>query len=159
MGIARSEVLMVFGSGRRYHSYREGEYVLPNDEKEQNRLDLVGIHLLHSLLKLRLTLAQFHHIFRMLLDGNLFAAPVHERLSDSNPNARRPRVLDLGTGTGIWAIDVADDYPNAEVVANDLSPIQPPNVPPNLRFEVDDVESEWAHNGKSPVSRSDGSAD
>lgn len=50
-------------------------------------------------------------------------------------------MLDLGTGTGIWAIDVADEFPNTEVVANDLSPIQPPNVPVNVRFEVDDVES------------------
>lgn len=55
---------------------------------------------------------------------------------------RRPRVLDMGTGTGIWAIDVADEFPNAEVVANDLSPIQPQNVPVNVRFEVDDIESE-----------------
>jgi len=52
-------------------------------------------------------------------------------------------VLDLGTGTGIWAIDVADEFPNADVIANDLSPIQPENVPENVAFEVDDVESEY----------------
>jgi methylase of polypeptide subunit release factors len=31
---------------------------------------------------------------------------------------------DVGTGTGIWAIDFADQYNNAEVTGTDLSPIQ-----------------------------------
>ena len=80
----------------------------------------------------------------MLLNGDLFACPVAERLrTPLGPGVRRPRVLDLGTGTGIWAIDVADEFPNAEVVANDLSPIQPSNVPVNVRFEVDDIESKF----------------
>lgn len=35
------------------------------------------------------------------------------------------RILDLGTGTGIWAIDMADKYPEAEVIGVDLSVIQP----------------------------------
>jgi SAM-dependent methyltransferase len=37
------------------------------------------------------------------------------------------RVLDAGTGTGMWAIDFADEYVDtgAQVVGNDLSPIQP----------------------------------
>jgi len=87
---------------------------------------------------------QFHHVFRMLLKGDLFTAPVADRLRGPvGPGMRRPRVLDLGTGTGIWAIDVADEFPNADVIANDLSPIQPQKVPENLRFEVDDVESEY----------------
>lgn len=41
------------------------------------------------------------------------------------------RVLDLGTGTGIWAVDMGDAYPSAEVIGVDLSPIQPTFVPPN----------------------------
>jgi hypothetical protein len=31
-----------YENGRRYHSFHEGEYVLPNDEQEQDRLDLVS---------------------------------------------------------------------------------------------------------------------
>jgi trans-aconitate methyltransferase len=51
----------------------------------------------------------------------------------------------LGTGTGIWAIDFADEFPGALVIGTDLSPIQPTNVPPNIKFYVDDMESEWTY--------------
>ncbi|KAI5787970.1 UMTA methyltransferase family protein [Pyronema domesticum] len=107
----------VYENGRRYHAYREGVYVLPNDESEQDRLDLV------------------HHIMLMLLSGKLLVAPV------DTPQ----KILDLGTGTGIWAVDAADEYPSAEVIGNDLSPIQPGWVPPNCKFEVDDFEADWPH--------------
>lgn len=52
-------------------------------------------------------------------------------------------MLEIGTGTGIWAVEMADLYPSASVIATDLSPIQSTWVPPNLQFEVDDCESEW----------------
>jgi len=52
-------------------------------------------------------------------------------------------ILDLGTGTGIWAIDMGDQYPSAKVIGTDLSPIQPSWVPPNVIFEVDDAASDW----------------
>jgi len=34
-------------------------------------------------------------------------------------------------------------YPSAEVLGLDLSPIQPPWVPPNVKFIIDDIEDEW----------------
>jgi SAM-dependent methyltransferase len=68
------------------------------------------------------------------LDGELFLAPIGD-----SPQ----RVLDLGTGTGMWAIEFADQFPSASVIGTDLSPIQPTLVPPNLQFEVDDFCSEW----------------
>lgn len=86
-----------YENGRRYHSYREGEYVMPNDETEQDRQDLL------------------HHVRNLVLGGALSCAPF-----TANPQ----RVLDVGTGTGIWAIDFADQYPSAEVIGTDLSPIQ-----------------------------------
>ncbi|OGM50929.1 UMTA methyltransferase family protein [Aspergillus bombycis] len=90
---------------------------MPNDEAEQDRLDLV------------------HHMLSVILNGELFLAPV------KNPQT----ILDLGTGTGIWAIDVADQFPTAKVIGNDLSPIQPSWVPPNVEFVVDDFENVWMH--------------
>lgn len=46
---------------------------------------------------------------------------------------------------GIWAIDIADEFPDAEVIGTDLSPIQPTWVPPNCHFYVEDVEGEWPY--------------
>ncbi|KAF2425830.1 S-adenosyl-L-methionine-dependent methyltransferase [Tothia fuscella] len=105
-------------NGRRYHAFKDGAYFLPNDEAEQDRLDL------------------FHHIMTLRCDDKLHLAPIA-------PDTQR--VLDLGTGTGIWAIMMGEEYPSAEVVGNDLSPVQPGLVPPNVRFEVDDMEEEWVY--------------
>ncbi|KAF2817315.1 S-adenosyl-L-methionine-dependent methyltransferase [Mytilinidion resinicola] len=106
-----------YENGRRYHGYREGEYVLPNDEAEQDRQDLL------------------HHVRNLTLGGKLFLAPI------KNPQ----RVIDVGTGTGIWAIDFADDMPEAEVLGTDLSPIQPSWVPPNLHFQIENAEFPWVY--------------
>lgn len=105
-----------YENGRRYHRYRQGSYLMPNDETEQDRLDMM------------------HHMYLMMLDGKLHLAPIGD-----NPQ----KILDIGTGTGIWAIDIANEYPSAEVIGTDLSPIQPQWVPPNCRFEVDDAASPW----------------
>jgi len=98
-----------YENGRRYHAYRKGAYWGPNDEASSDTLDI------------------FHHICTLTLGGKLFLAPISE-----NPQ----RVLDVGTGTGIWAIDFADQFPSAQVIGTDLSPIQPSDVPPNVYFEV-----------------------
>ncbi len=57
-------------------------------------------------------------------------------------------VLDIATGTGIWAIEFAEQFPAAVVIGTDLSPIQPEYVPPNLSFEVDDAEDPWVFSHK-----------
>ncbi|KAL7272143.1 hypothetical protein RUND412_005061 [Rhizina undulata] len=114
----------VFENGRRYHGYKPGKYVLPNDEAEQDRMDLM------------------HHCLLLALHGELSACPA---IKESPPQ----RILDIGTGTGIWAIDIADEHPSASVIGVDLSPIQPNYVPPNLVFEVDDIEEPWHYKANS----------
>jgi ubiquinone/menaquinone biosynthesis C-methylase UbiE len=76
-----------------------------------------------------------HEILLMLLNHKLFKAPLKDP----------QRILDVGTGTGIWALDVADTYPAAEVIGTDLSPVQPSWVAPNCKFEIDDAEQTWTY--------------
>ncbi|KAF7550351.1 hypothetical protein G7Z17_g5775 [Cylindrodendrum hubeiense] len=40
-------------------------------------------------------------------------------------------------------IEFAQQHESAEVIGVDLSPVQPSMVPPNVRFEVDDVSLDW----------------
>ena len=54
---------------------------MPIDEDELDRIDLK------------------HRLYTLLLEEKFFLAPIGR-----NPQ----RILDLGTGSGIWAIDVAD---------------------------------------------------
>lgn len=105
--------------GRRYHAEPQGEsrrYLWPNDKRQQELLDLL------------------HAAELCLLDGRLHEAPIRRDVQG---------VLGVGTGTGIWAIDFADDHPGAQVIGTDISPIQPQWVPPNLEFQMDDVNLEW----------------
>ncbi|KAK0611686.1 S-adenosyl-L-methionine-dependent methyltransferase [Immersiella caudata] len=104
--------------GRTYHADRgESQYWGTNDNRQNESLDIN------------------HHACTLALDGKLFLAPLEK---DKVKNA-----LDLGTGTGIWAIDFAVEFPDATVLGTDLSPIQPSFIPPNLKFEIDDYNQEW----------------
>ncbi|KXH29665.1 methyltransferase domain-containing protein [Colletotrichum salicis] len=50
---------------------------------------------------------------------------------------------DKTSSTGTEKDRLADAHTEASVIGVDLSPIQPTFVPPNYRFEIDDLEKEW----------------
>ncbi|RSL91826.1 hypothetical protein CEP51_000044 [Fusarium floridanum] len=60
-------------NGRTYHAYKAGSYILPNDDRENDRLD------------------QQHHLALLTLDDQLFIAPVDKD--------KMKRVLDAGCGS------------------------------------------------------------
>ena len=60
-------------------------YLLPNDEEENDRLDI------------------YHHLMGLANDGRLHRAPLN------HPQ----RILDLGTGTGIWAMQMGKNLLSA----------------------------------------------
>lgn len=103
-------------NGRRYHALKDGSYVMPNDESELDRLDLM------------------HQMIRVVMRNRLFFTPLGDKPE---------RILDVGTGTGIWAIEMGDEFPDAEIIGTDLSATQPSWVPPNVKFEIDDAEEPW----------------
>ncbi|KAJ5083679.1 hypothetical protein N7456_013106 [Penicillium angulare] len=108
--------------GRRYQSLRQKEYIVPSDE-------------------LQFETYQAGHIVDLILnyhkENALFQSPIGENRDASL------QILDIGTGRGSWAIDVADMLPNSYVRGVDLYPPPIDWTPPNCIFEVDDILEEW----------------
>ena len=88
---------------------------MPNDDMEQMRLALI------------------HQVCLHVLNGDITTVQLEK------PN----QVLDIGTGTGEWAIRFAEMYPECEVVGTDISAIaETKSVPMNVFFEIEDAE-DW----------------
>ncbi|KAK3343513.1 S-adenosyl-L-methionine-dependent methyltransferase [Lasiosphaeria hispida] len=104
--------------GRTFHSDRatDVQYWTPNDENATDSQDII------------------HHMLTLVHDGQLFRAPLKDNMG---------KALDIGTGSGTWAIDFADQFLSTSVIGTDISPIQPSWIPPNLRFEIEDATQEW----------------
>ncbi|KAJ5732487.1 hypothetical protein N7493_003968 [Penicillium malachiteum] len=106
-------------NGRRYQSLRSDDYLLPVDDPSFETYEAA-------------------HLLAIIMDSErdnpLFRAPIGE-----NPT----HILDLGTGKGNWAIDVADMFPTATVRGVDLFPPPITWMPPNCVLEVDDAIQPW----------------
>jgi hypothetical protein len=103
--------------GRRYQNIPGAAYLYPNDDHEQQRQDCeAGI------------LQQF----------------VFEKRQHFAPLDRPRYILDIGAGTGLWAMGMAEKFPDARITGWDLSAIQPSLVPPNLHWEIFDcTRNDW----------------
>lgn len=112
----------VFENGRRYCN---DSYAMPNDEAEQTRLNIL------------------HQACLLLLDGELTKTPL--------PRHAPSRVLDIGTGAGDWALEMAKMYPDAQVTATDISVFDAGLAVlglPNVHFQLDDAEAPWSFHGE-----------
>ncbi|CEL51805.1 hypothetical protein RSOLAG1IB_00340 [Rhizoctonia solani AG-1 IB] len=97
-------------------------YMLPADEQEMKRMDIE------------------HRMMKFIMGGKNYVGPVADALTKV-PDVQR-RVLDCGTGNGLWAIEMADEFDWVEVTGVDLAPIQPRKVPPNCFFELFDLDGQ-----------------
>ncbi len=93
------------------HYLDEAFYLLPKDWQEGNRLDFQ------------------HFLLRLALHSN-FVAPISPFVQ---------RILDVGTGTGIWAREMATQFPSAFVTGVDLEPPVTTQAPPNCQFVKADI--------------------
>ncbi|CAG8582169.1 5814_t:CDS:2 [Ambispora leptoticha] len=96
--------------GRRYHNLSNSVYFLANDDEEAYRL------------------SRYHEVIKDIW-GGLFNSPVEEKLRQG------ARVIDIGCGSGLWILDMANQYPNSKFIGIDISPIHPTeSLPPNVKF-------------------------
>ncbi|KAJ6622906.1 S-adenosyl-L-methionine-dependent methyltransferase [Mycena sp. CBHHK59/15] len=106
------------------HNLRDSkgrQYKLPGDEREMDRLALQ------------------HRMWRLLVDGlcpSELASKVDALLA---ARSSAPAVLDVGCGSGIWAIEMAETYPHVRVIGMDIAPIINLPFPPNFQFTQMDL--------------------
>lgn len=107
-------------------SFRDSNriYRLPGDQAEIERLSLQ------------------HQLLRGIL-GSLFPCTmdeVHAVLPQpSPPENRRPVVLDIGSGSGLWCMQLAMEFPHVDVIGVDIQQSRPPHIPDNCTFETGDI--------------------
>ncbi|KAI7864740.1 S-adenosyl-L-methionine-dependent methyltransferase [Spinellus fusiger] len=104
-----------FEHGRRYHDVEDCVYLLPNDDREIDRL-----HQQHWVL---------HHAF----EGN-FSSPVHEQLEEGAV------VLDACCGPATWTLDMAKAYDRSEFYGFDICALFPEDIKPaNTHLQLANV--------------------
>lgn len=116
-GSASQQSSQASSHGRGYHSFTNEAYSLPNDSTEHHRLNIQD------------------RTWKLTLHEGLHIAPI------SNPK----RAVDIGTGTGEWAIDFARAHPECQVLGTDLSEVNTSNknFPSDVQFKVANANEDW----------------
>lgn len=114
-------------NGRGYCNFHRGQYLLPVDQKEQERLDIM-----HTMIQAaRPKPLRLHH------------APFNPQ-PDPISGRRHGRVLDIGSGTAIWLLDMAEKYADTEFYGLDMANMAPDGLYHNIDIRPVDYESPWA---------------
>ncbi|PVF98123.1 S-adenosyl-L-methionine-dependent methyltransferase [Serendipita vermifera] len=107
--------------GRRF-SNQSSTYILPADDIEFIRLDK-------------------QHAAHLIGLGGLYPCPdLVERVLAPESGITK-EILDLGCGTGIWALSMARQFPHTRVTGVDMAPtpLGDDQVPSNIVFEIDNI--------------------
>ncbi|HEU5376310.1 MAG TPA: class I SAM-dependent methyltransferase [Ktedonobacteraceae bacterium] len=98
------------GTNRRYLA--NSDYLLPKDKDEEYRLNF-----------------QHHALYQAI--GSHYVAPIAESIR---------LILDSGTGTGIWPIEMASVFPQAQVIGVDIDPaLFKQDVPDNCYLRTGNI--------------------
>ncbi|KAI7851534.1 S-adenosyl-L-methionine-dependent methyltransferase [Circinella umbellata] len=101
--------------GRRYHGNENAGYILPEDEIENDRMNMQ------------------HYCIKTFFGDN-FDAPIEEQLQQGIT------VLDSGCGPGAWTLDMAKVYPASKFHGVDISEVFPMEIKPsNVEFQVHNI--------------------
>ncbi|CAE6409083.1 unnamed protein product [Rhizoctonia solani] len=118
---------VIIRHGRQFHK-TGSNYGLPNDEGEYTRLNYQNDAL------------------KMMLGAN-YSAPLKHLNSGEGPLD----VLDVASGSGIWVMEIAHEFPKARVVGMDMSEPEAlgGNIPPNASFVIADITRKFPFEDQS----------
>ncbi|CAG8560676.1 9005_t:CDS:2 [Ambispora leptoticha] len=103
--------------GRRFYDEKVSSYVLPTDIDEVDRIQ------------------QQHFALKHICHGN-HIAPIDKLIRPGS------KILDVGCGPGQWSLEVAQEFPEAQVYGIDINSNFPSEIKPiNCEFVLGDVEN------------------
>ncbi|TIB38353.1 hypothetical protein E3P86_01682 [Wallemia ichthyophaga] len=103
--------------------YDDKVYVIPQGESENLRLN------------------REHELFKFII-GGLWWGPLSEVVSRTTRAGKKGVIGDWGAGTGIWAMELAQQFPGADTHGNDIqciTPIKGRQVPRNCFYRCVDI--------------------